>query len=332
MAIHAIRDAGDALSVTRDFLTPVEPRTWLKLALITVFVGGTTANVNPVQFGMGGNGTATPGSVPADLGPRAWLIVAAVVAAVLSLSLAFALVGSILEFVFVESLRSGEVRLRAYWGRRWRQGVRLFGFRLLVGLSVGAVALLLTAPALLAAQGGTPFPDALGVLLLLLLLPVGLVLGLTAGIISSLTTGFVVPIMMVADCGVLDGWRRLWPTITAQPLQYLAFLLVGFGLSVVGGVAAGLVLAVVAVVLLLPFGLLGAVGVGLLLLVQPVGLAALALVAAAFALTLLAVSVLVQVPIQTYLRYYALLVLGDVAPSFDLVPDRRAAVRAGRGD
>jgi hypothetical protein len=35
----------------------------------------------------------------------------------------------------------------------------------------------------------------------------------------------------------------------------------------------------------------------------------------------------VQVPVQTYLRYYALLVLGDVESSFDIVPDRRAAVR-----
>jgi len=41
----------------------------------------------------------------------------------------------------------------------------------------------------------------------------------------------------------------------------------------------------------------------------------------------LAVAALVQVPVQAYLRYYALLVLGDVEPEFDLVPDQRAAVR-----
>jgi hypothetical protein len=32
------------------------------------------------------------------------------------------------------------------------------------------------------------------------------------------------------------------------------------------------------------------------------------------------------VPLQTFLRYYALLVLGDVAPEFDVIPDTRAAI------
>jgi hypothetical protein len=40
----------------------------------------------------------------------------------------------------------------------------------------------------------------------------------------------------------------------------------------------------------------------------------------------------VQVPVHTYLRYYALLVLGDVEPDLDLVPDQRAAIRASATD
>jgi hypothetical protein len=31
--------------------------------------------------------------------------------------------------------------------------------------------------------------------------------------------------------------------------------------------------------------------------------------------------------VLTYLRYYALLVLGDTNDTFDLIPERRAAVR-----
>ncbi|MFW5950394.1 MAG: DUF7544 domain-containing protein [archaeon] len=35
---------------------------------------------------------------------------------------------------------------------------------------------------------------------------------------------------------------------------------------------------------------------------------------------------LVQVPIVTYLRYYALLVLGDIEESFDIIPEQWAAI------
>lgn len=36
---------------------------------------------------------------------------------------------------------------------------------------------------------------------------------------------------------------------------------------------------------------------------------------------------LVHVPILTYLRYYALLVLDDIEESFDLIPEQREAIR-----
>lgn len=58
--------------------------------------------------------------------------------------LLFAFVGSVMEFAFVESLRSEEIHVRRYWTRYWRRGARLFGFR--VGL--GLVALLLLAVSL----------------------------------------------------------------------------------------------------------------------------------------------------------------------------------------
>ncbi|MFC7138230.1 hypothetical protein ACFQRB_20675 [Halobaculum litoreum] len=35
---------------------------------------------------------------------------------------------------------------------------------------------------------------------------------------------------------------------------------------------------------------------------------------------------------MSYLRYYALLVLGDAEPALDLIPERRAAVRADGGE
>ena len=45
----------------------------------------------------------------------------------------------------------------------------------------------------------------------------------------------------------------------------------------------------------------------------------------------LLVIALAQVPVVAYLRYHALLVPGDIEGGLDLIPDRRAAVRADEG-
>jgi hypothetical protein len=334
MPLYALEDLDDALDATRNFLTPIDRTTWVKLALVVFFVGGAGANANPFQYTFGGNGEPQPGEMPVvDLGPRAWLLVAAAVGAVLLVALAFALVGSVMEFVFVESLREEEVTIRRYWSRRWRQGLRLFGFRLVLGLAVLGSVLLLAAPFVLPFLGVTPLGGGLAPALLVVLLPLFLVLALVAGLVNGFTTVFVVPVMVLEDCGVLAGWRRLWPTITSQWTQYLAYAVAGFVLSILGGILAGVVTALLALVLLVPFGVLFAFAVGLFAFVaEPLGIGAFVVVGVLFVLAVIAVAALVQVPVQTYLRYYALLVLGDVEAEFDVVPEQRAAVRESASD
>jgi hypothetical protein len=175
-------------------------------------------------------------------------------------------------------------------------------------------------------------PGGASILALVLLLPVVVVLALVVGLVNGFTTVFVVPVMVLEDGGVLDGWRRLWPTITAQPWQYVAYAVASFVLSIVGGLLVGILVGVSVLVLLIPFGILGALGALLLAAVPPFGIGVLALVALLFVLSLLVLTALVQVPVVTYLRYYALLVLGDVDSDLDLIPERRAAIRADGGD
>jgi len=49
--------------------------------------------------------------------------------------------------------------------------------------------------------------------------------------------------------------------------------------------------------------------------------------AVVFGLAVLVLTLFVSVPVQTYLRYYALFVLGDTNDAFDVIADRRRAVR-----
>ena len=328
MVLYALEDLDDALDVTRGLLTPIDRTLWVKLAFVVFFIGGPGANFNSFQYGFGGNGDggAPPGDVAfPDIGVSMWVAIAAIVGVLLIVALLFALIGSIMEFVFVESLRSEEVTIRRYWGRRWRQGVRLFVFRLVLGLFVlGAVAIAAGAGFLLFDGGG---PGAIAALVLLLV-PLFVVVGIAVGLVNGFTTVFVVPIMVLTDCNVLAGWGRLWPTITDQWEQYLAYVVASFFLAIVGGILVAITVVVLALLLLVPFGLLFGVGIALIAFVsEPVGIAVMVIVGILFGFAVLVVAALVQVPVQAYLRYYALLVLGDVEPALDLIPDQRAAVR-----
>jgi hypothetical protein len=336
MALHAFDDLDDAVTVTKSFLTPIELRGWLKLALVAFFVSISGTGFPGFQGFVGGGGGGGGGPpvdrVPADGFPTimpggdVWLLMGAVVAVTVVLGLVFLLVSSVMEFVLLESLRSETVAIRRYWSRWQGKGVRLFAFRLVLGLLVLGAFVLLVGPVVLSALDVGP---TLGVslALLVLLVPAFVLLAFVAGLVNGFTTVFVTPVMLLEDCGVLAGWRRLWPTITAAWKQYLAYAVIGFLLSATGGVLVGLVAVAGVLVLLLPFGLLFALAFGVFLVAEPAGIALFVVVGLLYGLAVLTVVALAQVPVVTYLRYYALLVLGDIEPAFDLVPEQRAAVR-----
>lgn len=328
MVLYAIEEVDDALSVTRDFLSSLDRWTWLKLAFVVFFIGGAGGG------GGGGGNVNVPAEetpLPSDptlpsIGAEVWLLVAGAVALLLLLGLAFMVVGSVMEFVFVESLRSGEVTIKRYWNRRWRQGLRLFGFRVAIGLGVFVAVLALLSPFLLPLfTGGDVSGFSVGAFFLLI--PVFFALTLVVAIVDSFTRMFVVPIMVLEDSGVLDGWRRLWPTIRAHWKQYLVYAIAQVVLAIVAGILVAIVLLVAGLLLLIPFGIVGAVGFVLLQSIELVGWAVIAVVAILYIALMLVVAAVVQVPVQSYLRYYAMLVLGDIEETLDLIPEQRSAAR-----
>jgi hypothetical protein len=328
MALHALQDVDDALATTRAFLFPFELRRWLKLALIALFVGGgvslptaqfnTTGGFEPDT----GTGAEVPSTIPAD----ALSIVIGIAAIVLLLWFVFGLIGAIAEFVLVESLRTGEVTLRRHGRQRLRQGLRLFGFRIAIGIPflvlVGGWIGLLVGPEVFDIGRIVPVE-----MLLLLGIPIILLVGLLYAIINAFTTAFVVPIAIKMECGILAGWRRLWGSIKTDPKEYLVYAVVGLVLSIATGIAASIVVGLVAIGLLLPLAVIGIVVHVSVSLSSTVGLAILVVLGGLFVLALLVCWLLVQVPVVTYLRYYALLVLGDVDESLDLIPEQRRAAR-----
>ena len=330
MALHAVENVGDAFTVTREFLTPIDLRRWLKLAVVAFFIGG-GMGLPSAQFNTSGSPQQVPAEeIPLSLPAETATVVAAVVAVAVALGILFTVVGAIMEFVFIESLRSGTVSIRRYWSERWRQGLRLFGFRIAIGLPLLVIGLGWMALFFLPLVRGAPDPIApFGVFFLGL--PVLFALGLLYALVSSFTTVFVVPIMIKNDSGVLAGWRPLWASIKAEPKQYLAYAVLGFVLNVAAGLLASVAVGIGALVLLVPLGLLAALVYATLSLSSTAGLAALAALVLIFVLAMIVLWALLQVPVVAYLRFYALLLLGDIDDSFDLISDRRAALDTSSG-
>ncbi len=316
-AFAALSDARDA---TEALLRPVDRGRWLRLALIALFVGvggGVPSGAGNVNVPSGG-GTSPDVPVPSlpELGSVAAVIAGVVVLLVL-LALVWSLLGAVMEFVLLVGLRDREVSIRDPFGANLRPGLRLFGFRLAVGLA----SLLVVGLPLLAVFGaGVGVSPAFLVLLVPLIVVFGVV-ALAGSVVLGLTTDFVAPTMLTEGVGVLDGWRRLWPTLRAEWKQVALYVVAKFVLGVAVSLAVSLVVLLAALVVAVPFVVVGG---GLYLAASAagasyVGLAVAAVLVALFVLVMIVVGLIVQVPALTFVRYYSLSVLGMLVPELDLV-------------
>lgn len=350
---HTFDALGDALDATRAFLLPVDAGRWLRLALITFFVFGSIGGFPPGGSFEAGDGDVRVGPVGGDRASGDWTVgewsgsfspagpgdvmagdveaavwfVLALVAIGLVLGLLYLFVGSVMEFVLFESLRTERVSVREYARDHLGLGVSLFAFRFVLGLFAVVLVGGVVALVFLSAISGPVTVIAT----LLILAPLFFLLGVLGYLVNLFTTEFVAPIMLLEDRGVLSGWRRFWGIFRAEWGEFLIYALVRFGLNIAAGIVLGILVGFVAVLLAIPFG-----GAGFLLLValgDPTTfgagvLAIVAVLALLYALLVAVAAAVVGVPVITYLRYFALLVLGDVDETVDLIPERRSSIRS----
>lgn len=328
MALYAIDNLDDAWAATREFLTPVSLKRFFVLAVVVFFVGGTGMSF-PGGGGGGGGGSPTETGTGAEPSlDLAWqfvtenaLAIGLIGGAVFLLILAFMFIGALMEFVFVQSLRTDEVRFWGYSRAYLGKGLRLLGFRIALSLVwiLPAVAFLGVVIA-----GVNPLGEFGGAAIILLVL-LGVLAFVLLTVVDAFATAFVVPVMLVRDGGVLDGWRAFWPTLLGEWKQYLAYAIAALVLNIAAGIALLVLVAIVGFVVGIPVFLAGAAAVavaGEALLIPIVAVAAVVLIGAVVLTWLLG-----QVPIQTYLRYYALLILGDTSETLDPIPEIRKGIR-----
>jgi hypothetical protein len=339
MALNAVDDLGEAFEATKAFLWPFDASRWLKLAVVVLFVGGVGGSfpTSGTNFSADAGDFPTDGATfPVDLGPVSiadggdLLALVLLLAAVgILLALLFGVVGSVMEFVLITSLREEEVHVRRYFREHLGVGLRLFGFRLVVGLL--ALSLVAGPILVLLFTGGGPAALGPGAIfgLVLVAVPLAVLFGVVFALIDGFTTFFVVPVMLVEDRGVLSAWRRFWGVLRAEWKEYLVFVVLTAVLTLVAATGVGFVVGIVGLVLVGPVVV---AGIASAVAGSPILLGIVAIVGLLAGLVVLFVAAVVRVPVVTYFRYYAMLVLGDTETDLDPIPERRGRIRAVGSD
>ncbi|MFC7068131.1 DUF7544 domain-containing protein [Halobaculum lipolyticum] len=286
MSWHGVDAVDDAIDATRGFLFPVRLGRWARMAVVTLFAGGSSTGQvanNAANAGTRLAGTAGSNGAVGAAGAAASLLLALPALAVAAgPSLPAGLAGA----VPLQSLPSPPVGALGAVGFLVVAVVLLVGLGLflvtpafefvlvdgiardelrilrdvrahfvnglrLLGFRIGTVAAFVVPPAAVAAAAVLSGVDTSSLASRPLVL-VALGLAVLAYLIVfafvwRFTVEFVVPAMVADGGGVIDGWRRVWPLLRGQAKQTVVYLVMHF--------LVGIGVSIVGFVLLL-FGLL----------------------------------------------------------------------------
>ena len=321
--MYAVNDLSDAIDVTRDFLTPIQASTWLKLAVVVLFVTGFGFGIPTIPTGDFSfeeepfEDEAIDDEIPVDD-----LIVLAIVLVAVGfvLWLLFAFVGAIMEFVLIAALRTGDVTIRRAGRANFRRAMSLFVFNVLLALTVlGTIAAIAYA---------TVYPidsvEELSVSAVGTVAIAAVAIGLVYGVVMRLTTDFVVPVMLLEECGIRAGWSRFFRALKSSPAEYVVYLVLATIIQWVASIAIGILAAITFIVLLIPAAIVFVIA----LFLGPLAIPLLVVLVVGLVLAMVLVYSLYNMPVVVYIRYYALLLLGDTEGDLDLIPGQRQWVRA----
>lgn len=320
MSWYAVDAVEEALEDTRQLLLPFDLGTWLRLAVIVIFTGGGTGAMNPASFipsGPGGHDPASDSGTgsysdfsstdtafetggnaitglatsSSSLSNTVWVVLGLFLFGVLT---ALLYLSSVFEFIYYQSLLERDVRIRRNFKRHWFNALRYFGFKV-VYISV----LLSFVAAVILGFIVNPFIGVFGVVLSI---PCFIVLGVFAGLVHD----FVLPEMIQEKQSLIQGWRSIWPSLQEQWREVVVYLLVKLGL----GIGIGIAVSTAAIFLLVPFILVfGAFGLLFSALAEILAVVPIFIGIAAFAATLIGVTVATR----TFIYFYILRVYHSIS-------------------
>jgi hypothetical protein len=335
--LHAFRPVSTAFEKTRKLLLePFDLGAWIKLVLITFFVGSGSTSFNPANnlqyvFNRGDFSHTTYTDLQHALSDSTIIaIILLVVAVSIGLILLMSYLRGVLSFVMIDALTTGNVRIVQPFKENMGRGFKVFVFNVvvfIVSLIVIGVIIAGMILGILAALGGGDIEAAstwntmstASILLLVATVLIGLLALLVYAVIIGLFVGFFydfgVPFMYFRNLGLRQSIGEVWRLVGRQPLEFLVYVVVRWMLELAIGIFLGIVVLFIMAIF---------VGAGLLIVLAMIGLAGsslvvmllLALALIIGILLLIIVSAFISMPFQVYLRYYSLDFLKSFDPSF----------------
>ena len=328
--LRAFNPVSTALDRTKKLLfEPFDAWLWLKLVIIMFFVGSGGSSFNPtnaLQYTTGDDGefsgelfTNGISSILADT--TLLILIVLLILAVLVLTLIFSYLRGVFSFVFIDALTTGQASIIRQFRENMGRGFKVFLFNvavMLVSITVALVLIILLLLTIFWLIGmGDPETARVGFVMLavgiLLLTIVGfIVFSVVLGLITGFFYDFAVPLMRFKNMGLIESIRHVISLVAKEPVEFLVYIAVRWALEAVVGfiigiiylcifavfIAVGLILAMLAIAaaevsmwLVIPFILLFAAGLGLLILLMA----------------------LLTMPVGVYFRYFSL----DFLKSFD---------------
>jgi len=328
--LSAVQAISPAIERTKQYLfRPFRLGRFLKLTLVAVLTEGGMASCNfnsHIPSGTTGGADSPLHRLPPFHVPQmhgaALPVVIAVVAALVLIVIPVAILISYLlirlRFSYFDCVLRMQDRIAPVWSRYHHQAMRYLGMSLCVGLAFGAAIAAIGygvyehfKPLFLSLWSDdrppfTAFLPLIGTVFLLVLL-----LALLGALVDIALGSFVLPHMALEDASIADALGDVWSDIEVEPAQYLFFILMRFLLTVVASIIG-------VIALLIPFLILGGIGVLLVLLLKGASMGLAVLFGVPAGILLLGLFILAFIGISgtigTFRRNYALLFYGGRYP------------------
>jgi hypothetical protein len=268
--------ATDAISpawahTRRLLLSPMRWQTLLKIGLVAAFAGVGNANfninnfngMNPANAGSGKMPTMPPMHLPA-LAAMASVILA-IVFVLFLLWLAFFYLSSRLQFVLFDVVLRRDTVIGPSWQRYGPATWRWMGLRLLLTLAGLLLMLPILIPAVLtfihAIHSGQDAQTNFAAIFaaFLALLAASMLVALLLLVCQLLLHSFGLPSMALEATPLGETVARVVRLMRAEPLQVFLFILMHVLLRIAIAIAVGIVIILCALIVLIPFGILGAI-------------------------------------------------------------------------
>jgi hypothetical protein len=239
---------------------------WSRLALVGLFAG-------ELSSGGGCNFNYPAHTAPAHrqyllMNPPNWAVLGPLlillVFAVPVLWLLFLYINSRMRFILFDSLISKRCEIRRMWRERRDPAFQYFVWQIVFLLvMLGSMAVLIGIPAFgafllgwFSAPREHLVPLVLGGILLFFIFLGWL---LTSLFVHVFTKDFVVPQMALENLSAFDGWRRLWQMLQVEKGAYAGYAGMKLVMAIGAAFAIGIAAVIVIIILLVPFGGLGAI-------------------------------------------------------------------------